>query len=613
MAGKTAILAVKIISDTTGARKGLEETGGLVGKLGGIGTAAVAGLTAASVAVAAIAVSGIQAAADLEQSVGAIDTVFKDGAGQMHAWADGAAQAVGLTKNEFNTLGTLIGTQLKNGGTAMDELGPKTNELIGLGADLASMFGGTTADAVGALSSALKGERDPIEQYGVSLTQAAIDAKAAELGFEKVGGALSAEANQAATLALIMQQTADAHGNFAAEAGTVQGQQARLTAELENAKATIGMALLPVVNQLLGVFTTHLLPVITQLTAAFSAWMAGQDVPGMFQSILTAVQPLVAGVQALGLQLQPLLPIIGQLVTEGLMPLAATIASALGPVITALATTIIPPLVAALATIMPKVIEVMGVLGELVAVLGAVLAPAVEALRPVVETVFSAVSNIISAALDTVSAIIRTVTAAIKGDWSGAWDGVKDIVRGAWDTIKALIGGALDVVQSLLSNAASGLRNAGWDMMAGLVEGINSALSWVCETAANVARAALNAAKAALGINSPSRVMRDQVGRQTGQGLVLGLRDMLPAVTAAGRRLADAAVVEPGQAILTAPTLRPGRGGYTPHPAAAGITVNINGGLITDETINELMRALDAWARRTGTVPANSRQVFIKP
>ncbi|XSS46005.1 hypothetical protein ACQBAU_16340 [Propionibacteriaceae bacterium Y2011] len=123
-----------------------------------------------------------------------------------------------MTKNEFNELGAVIGAQLKNGGTAMDELGPKTNDLITLGADLSSMFGGTTREAVEALSSALKGERDPIERYGVSLNQAKIDAEAAALGFKKVGGQLSTEAQQAATVSLIMKQTADAQGNFNKEA-----------------------------------------------------------------------------------------------------------------------------------------------------------------------------------------------------------------------------------------------------------------------------------------------------------------------------------------------------------------------------------------------------------
>ncbi|MDQ0735335.1 hypothetical protein [Arthrobacter agilis] len=192
--------------------------------------------------------SSITSAAELEQSVGAVSAIFKDSSGQINAWASSAATDVGLTKNEYNELGTLIGAQLKNGGTAMEELAPKTNDLIGLGADLASMFGGTTSDAVGALSSALKGERDPIEKYGVSLSQAKIDAEAAALGFEKVDGALSAEAQQAATLSLVMKQTADAHGNFAKESNTLAGQQQRLNSLWGNAKASLGTAFLPAIT-----------------------------------------------------------------------------------------------------------------------------------------------------------------------------------------------------------------------------------------------------------------------------------------------------------------------------------------------------------------------------
>ena len=181
---------------------------------------------AATLALGGLAAKGVSAAADLEQSVGAVQDVFKEGADQVLSWSAGAAKAVGLTKNEYNELATLIGAQLKNAGVSMSELGGKTNDLITLGADLSAMFGGTTAEAVAALSSALKGERDPIERYGVSLKQAAIDAKAAELGFQKVGGSFDQEAQAAATLALIMEQTSDAHGKFGREGDTLAHQVA---------------------------------------------------------------------------------------------------------------------------------------------------------------------------------------------------------------------------------------------------------------------------------------------------------------------------------------------------------------------------------------------------
>jgi len=203
-------------------------------------------------------VSGVKGASELEQSVGAVSAIFKDNAASINTWSDSAATDVGLTKNEFNELGSLIGAQLKNGGTAMDQLAPKTNDLIGLGADLSSMFGGDTRTAVEALSSALKGERDPIERYGVSLNQAKIDAEAAALGFEKVGGTLSSEANQAATLSLIMKQTADAHGNFASEADTVAGKQQRLNAIWQNGKTAISNAFLPALGSVQGFLLTKL-------------------------------------------------------------------------------------------------------------------------------------------------------------------------------------------------------------------------------------------------------------------------------------------------------------------------------------------------------------------
>lgn len=214
-------------------------------------------------------VSAITASGALEQSIGGIQSVFKSSSAEMLRWSETAATAVGLSKNEYNELGTLLGAQLKNAGASMSELAPKTNELITLGADLASMFGGTTREAVEAISSALKGERDPIERYGVSLRQSAIDAKAAELGFKKVGGSFDQEAQAAATLALIMEQTADAHGNFARESGTFAHQHQVLAAQWENLKATIAEAFLPALTRAFTFLNSTAIPALS----VFGQWV----------------------------------------------------------------------------------------------------------------------------------------------------------------------------------------------------------------------------------------------------------------------------------------------------------------------------------------------------
>lgn len=244
---------------------------------------------AAATAAAGLGIKAVQLAGNLEQSTGAIEQVFKASGDQMKAFADKASTSVGLSKNQFQELATVLGSQLKNGGTSIDELGSKTNDLITLGADMASMFGGTTADAVGALSSALKGERDPIERYGVTLKQAMIDAKATELGFADVS---SAQAQQAATIALIMEQTADAQGNFARESGTFAHQVQVAKARLTDLATSIGERLLPAATTVATWFNDHVIPALEQTSTALidragpafdrlAAWITGTALPAL--------------------------------------------------------------------------------------------------------------------------------------------------------------------------------------------------------------------------------------------------------------------------------------------------------------------------------------------
>lgn len=222
--------------------------------------------------------TAIMGAGDLEQSVGAVDTVFKENAGAMHMWAREASTTLGLSANSYNEFSTLIGSQLKNAGVPMEELGGKTNELIGLGADLASMFGGTTAEAVEALSAMMKGETDPIEKYGVSINEAAMNAKALELGIQKTGGSFSEQEKYLIRMALLYEQTADAQGNFAREADTFQGKLQRASAQWENISAKIGELFLPALTGAMGFIGDFALPAIEGFVGGIrafrEAWIA---------------------------------------------------------------------------------------------------------------------------------------------------------------------------------------------------------------------------------------------------------------------------------------------------------------------------------------------------
>lgn len=269
----------------------------------------------------------VSLAGEAEQSIGAIDTVFKDNAKTMHEWAATAAQTVGISGNEYRSLGTLLGSQLKNAGTPMDELADKTNALIGMGADMASMFGGTTKEAVEAISSALKGEMDPIEKYGITLSQAALEAEglskgilkpvvdsvkvseaatkmtlaqkkynevvkkhgkdsdqakraqlaltSAERAYNKATAGkvpkLEGEAKALAVQSALYSQSADAQGNFMREEDTFEHKRQVALATWDNLKEKIGGAFLPAMTSAFGFINDTALPAME----SFSGWVGG--------------------------------------------------------------------------------------------------------------------------------------------------------------------------------------------------------------------------------------------------------------------------------------------------------------------------------------------------
>ena len=472
--------------------------GGISGIGGGIGR--IIGPAIAAVGVAEVGrgmADIVNKAGQLEQSVGAIDSVFKESAGQMHAWADSAATSVGLSKNEFNELGTLIGAQLKNGGTAMAELAPQTNKLIGLGADLSSMFGGTTREAVEALSSALKGERDPIERYGVSLKQSEIDAKAAALGFQKVGGSFSNEAQQAATLALIMEQTKDAHGNFAKESDTYAHKVQVLSQQWENFTTGLGEMFLPVaasaLEWLMGLGPA-IQPVAEEFgrlgTLLFSGDYTGpifgleEDNPviGILAGIRDAVDSTIQVGQLLftgdysgtpfGLEEDS--PAINALFQfrEGFMQLGDVFAQLMEPggavmnlidslgagfttAWSAVGEHLLPILgelwtsfTGAVAGVLPQLEGGFAALGSAATTLGAIIAVAFAAIGtawdavgpyvlPLVSGFVTYIGGAFQSLSQVLSGIMTTILGVITGNWGQAWDGVRAIWEGVWGYLQA--------------------------------------------------------------------------------------------------------------------------------------------------------------------------------
>lgn len=477
MASKKSTISVQITGDARDAIKAINQTTGEMMTLQQKTSSAVSGIASAIGSSAIVAKIGeigkaaIDAAANLEQSIGGVDTVFKQNASQVHQWAQSAAQDLGLSQNSYNELATVIGSQLKNAGMSMDDTASKTNELITLGADLSSMFGGTTTQAVEALSSALKGEMDPIEAYGVSLNDATLQAQAASMGIEDLYKAGDRNAKMQATLAAITAQTADATGNFAREADTAQGQQQRLNAMWENAQAALGQALLPVVTQV-----TQKLTEMVGWVQQNSSWLTP------LATVLGVVAAAIIGVNAAMSAYAAVAAIVA--VAQGAVNVAFL------PVIAIIAA--IAVAVIALAANWDTVKNAAGVAAQWISDRWNELCSWFQGAWNGIVGFFQGIWSNIQSAADSAA---NTVGGAWNGAVStvqGAWNGVVGFFQNIWNGITSGVQSVVTRISNAFNNAVNAIRNAFngvvsfvqgiWDTISGIIGSITSGVQGAWDT-----------------------------------------------------------------------------------------------------------------------------------
>ena len=265
-------IEVAVVSDVRRARAGIEDVNK---RLGGLSRAAkvTAGVIGATIGARKAYDFGkkiVNEASAAQQSLGATESVFKKFAGTVVTRSNQAANAVGLSANEYRELATVTGAMLKNSGMPLDAVAKKTDTLTKRAADLSATYGGTTREAIEAVNSLLRGEADPIERYGISIKQSDVNARLAAQGLDKLTGSAKKQAEQQARLDLLFKQSGDAAGQFARESNTIANVNQRNSAAWSNIKATLGAGLTPALTSLGNVVGTQVLPPLATLADKYA-------------------------------------------------------------------------------------------------------------------------------------------------------------------------------------------------------------------------------------------------------------------------------------------------------------------------------------------------------
>ena len=240
------------------------------GKIAGAAKVAATAVAGIGVVGVAGALKAIDAASDLEEAISKAGVLFGDGADEVERFAEGAAKALGQSKQEAIDAAATFAIFGKSAGLAGDDLVGFSTDFVELASDLASFNNTSPQDAVDAIGAALRGESEPLRRYGVLLNDATLKAEALALGIYDGEGALTAQQKVLAAEQAIYKQTADAQGDFARTSDGLANKQRILRAQLANVTTEIGSKLLPIALQIANFFAERVIPVIEGLSAAFS-------------------------------------------------------------------------------------------------------------------------------------------------------------------------------------------------------------------------------------------------------------------------------------------------------------------------------------------------------
>ena len=263
-----------------------------------------AALAFAAVAAAAgtmaikIGVDAVKAASDLSETISKVNVLFGETAKDIEKFADGAAASLGQTKQQALDAAATFATFGKSAGLSGKDLGKFSTDFVKLASDLASFNNTSPEQAINAIGSALRGEAEPLRAYGVLLDDASLKQSALSLGIiNTTKEALTPQQKVLAAQALIYQQTGAAQGDFARTSDGLANQTRILTAQLENAKVTIGEALLPIVLKLATFFSENVIPIVQKVSEAFGSKAdgLGGTLSDVAEIIKNFVQPIFEG------------------------------------------------------------------------------------------------------------------------------------------------------------------------------------------------------------------------------------------------------------------------------------------------------------------------------
>jgi len=181
-----------------------------------------------------------------------VNQVFGKGAKQVQEYAKNAAELSGVSATAALNAAKNFGVYGKAAGLAGQANADFSTTLVKTAGDLGSFYDLPTETALNAIASGLRGETEPLRQFGILLDDASLRTQALSMKLiANTKEALTPQQKVLAANALILKQVGSATNDFTNYQGTFGNALKTVQAKLEDLKTQIGQGLIPALENAL--------------------------------------------------------------------------------------------------------------------------------------------------------------------------------------------------------------------------------------------------------------------------------------------------------------------------------------------------------------------------
>lgn len=339
-------------------------------------------------------------------------------------------------------------------------------------------------------------------------------------------------------------------------AGSIVTQLTAFVPQLLQAATTLLMAIVDAVPMIVNT----LVPMLPQLITAIVTALLGA-VPQLLQAATTLLMAIVNALPTLITALTAALPQILTAITDSLqtsVPVLLQAAITLLMAIVDALPTIIDALVAAIPVIITTLVDfftnnIDTILDAAIQLLMALVDAIPEILVALGNALPQIISAILNAVVDAVPKLLKKsrelfgkimeALGELLGKLPGKMLEVRDsIVNGIRNSLGSIGSAAADIVSAIwdhIKELPGMMLDVGRDLVEGLWNGISDMVGWIGDKISGFGDSVLGGLKDFFGIASPSKVMRDEVGKFLPAGIAIGIEDSTLSAVKSVRSMAD--------------------------------------------------------------------------